>query len=105
MIDFLRLNQFCFFFFFLFAAQWMQRGASGAALTPEGSSKTVGLLVVLEGEPFKDIFAQPNQGTSQPVEVSQVVAIYLMSFSYWLSSPPSPCPPLLQQPVGVGGWG
>lgn len=82
----------------------MQRGASGAALTPEGSSK-VGLLVVLEGEPFKDIFTQPNQGTSQPVEVSQVVAIYLMSFSYWLSSPPSPCPPLLQQPVGVGRWG
>lgn len=62
-------------------------------------------LVVLEGERFKDIFAQPNQGTSQPAEVSQMVAIYLMSFSYWLSSPPSPHPPLLQQPVGVGGWG
>ena len=34
-------------------------------------------LVVLEGERFKDIFAQPNQGTSQPAEVGQV-AIHLL---------------------------
>ena len=30
-------------------------------------------LVVLEGEPFEEILAQPSLGTSQPVEVGQVV--------------------------------
>ena len=34
---------------------------------------------MLEGEPFKAILAQPGLGTSQPVEVGQVVAI-LMRF-------------------------
>ena len=50
---------------------------------------------------FKERFAQPIQGTSQPAEVSHVVAIYL-SFSYWLCSPP---PTQLRQPAGVGDWG
>ena len=30
------------------------------------------LLVVLEGEPFEEILAQPSLGTSQPAEVGQV---------------------------------
>lgn len=41
-----------------------------------GSSKAAGLqrlLVMLEGELFEEIFAQPSLGTRQPAEVGQVV--------------------------------
>ena len=37
-------------------------------------------LVVLEGEPFEDIFAQPSLGTSQPAEVGQGVTYLLDEF-------------------------
>ena len=38
------------------------------------------LLVVLEGEPFEEILAQPSLGTSQPAEVGQVVTHLLDEF-------------------------
>ena len=37
-------------------------------------------LVVLEGEPFKEILAHPSLGASQPAEVRQVVAHLLDEF-------------------------
>ena len=47
-------------------------------------------LVVLEGEPFEDIFAQPSLGTSQPAEVVRWSPVFLMSFTSssrkWFSS-------------------
>ena len=36
---------------------------------------------MLEGEPSEEILALPSLGARQPVEVSQVVAIFLMSFT------------------------
>lgn len=44
---------------------------------------------MFEGEPFREILAQPSLGTRKPVEMSQVVTIFLMSFtassSKWFS--------------------
>ena len=77
-----------------------REGLQAAALTPGGLLKDC-WAPEAPGEPFKERFAQPIQGTSQPAEVSHVVAIYL-SFSYWLCSPP---PTQLRQPAGVGDWG
>lgn len=34
------------------------------------------LLAMLKGEPLEDKFTQPSMGTSQPVEVGQVVPIF-----------------------------
>ena len=39
------------------------------------------LPAVLEGEPFKEVFAQHHLGAGQPVEVSQVSPICLRSFT------------------------
>ena len=39
---------------------------------PSKASKLYRLLLVLEGEPFKEIVAQPTLGAGQPAEVSQV---------------------------------
>ena len=40
------------------------------------------LLVMLEGEPFEEILAQPSLGTSQPAEVGQVVPHLLDEFHF-----------------------
>ena len=40
------------------------------------------LLVVLEGESFEEILAQPSLGTSQPAEVGQVVTHLLDEFHF-----------------------
>ena len=40
------------------------------------------LLVVLEGEPFEEILAQPSLGASQPAEVGQVVTHLLDEFHF-----------------------
>ena len=39
-------------------------------------------LVVLKGEPFEEILAQPSLGTSQPAEVGQVVTHLLDEFHF-----------------------
>ena len=56
-----------------------------AALMLVGSSMATGLqklLVVLEGEPFEEILTQPSLGTSQLVEVGQVVTHLLDEFHF-----------------------
>ena len=40
------------------------------------------LLVALEGEPFEEILTQPSLGTSQLVEVGQVVTHLLDEFHF-----------------------
>ena len=40
------------------------------------------LPVVLEGESFEEILAQPSLGTSQPAEVGQVVTHLLDEFHF-----------------------
>ena len=48
-------------------------------------SKAAGLqrlLVVLEGEPFEEILAQPSVGAGQPAEMSQVAAHLLDEFCF-----------------------
>ena len=42
------------------------------------------LLAMLKGEPLEDKFIQPSMGTSQPVEVGQVVTHLLKSFKFHL---------------------
>lgn len=74
----------------------MHREAQAEALAPEdyqrGPSKAVGLqrlLVMLDGEAFEEILAQPSLGPASLLEVSQVVSILLISFTSsfrkWLS--------------------
>ena len=52
-----------------------REGLQAAALTPGGLLKDC-WAPEAPGETFKERLAQPNQGTSQPAEVSHVVAIY-----------------------------
>lgn len=54
-------------------ARGMQKGLSKASWLQR-------LLVMHEGEPFKEILAQPSLGAGQPVEVSQVVIHLLDEF-------------------------
>ena len=42
------------------------------------------LLVMLEGEPFEEILAQPSLGTSQPAEVGQGVTYLLDEFHLFI---------------------
>ena len=51
-----------------------REGLQAETLALEGLQR---LLVVLEGEPFEEIFSHPHPGTSQPAEVRQV-AIHLL---------------------------
>ena len=60
-----------------------RQGLQAEALSPEGSSKAAGLwrhLLMFDGEPFKEILAQPSLGTSQPAEVGQLVTHLLDEF-------------------------
>ena len=53
-----------------------ERGFRQKRCHQRGSSKAAGLqrlLVMVEGELFKEIFTQPSLGTSQTAEVGQVV--------------------------------
>ena len=69
------------------APVWLQGEAQAQVLAPggcqKGPSKAAGfrrLLVMLEGESFKEILTQPSLGTSYPVEVRQVVVHLLNEF-------------------------
>lgn len=52
---------------------WQKPDTRGTHRVPLKASGLQRLLAVLESEPFEEILPQPSLGTSQPVEVSQVV--------------------------------